>query len=250
MRLWLALGLLLVPAFAGCLDSLVGGGVSPSDYVSSKTYRKLVVEIDYATGKAPSSELQSFLKGRLQSVVDKPDGVDFRLDESLGDASRTWTDSAIRSYASDHASLKTEGNQAVLHVLFLAGHYQTSGVLGVTYGRGPIAIFSEDVDGMCSGLVIPGTCSTAPFYHSVVLHEMGHALGLVNNGLSMVHNHEASTCDHGNGNVQQDQRHSSNSNSVMFCGVEQAGLLGTLGSTPPNDFDSDDRADIHAAGGK
>ncbi len=245
MRSWLVAALVIAVALPGCLNGVFSGGVGPRDYLSSSTYRKLVVEIDYATGHKPADELLNFLKGRLQGVVDKPDGVEFQVGESLTDAGRTWSDGDLQSYAADHASLKTEGTTVVMHVLFVAGHSAKddgdSKVLGITFGAGPIAIFSEQVDGLCNSALIPGTCSTTPFYHSVVLHEMGHALGLVAHGIPMVQPHE----DSGHSG------HSSNSKSVMYWAVDSSSaFLQLLGNNPPSDFDGDDRADMHAAGGK
>jgi hypothetical protein len=249
MRSVAALALLLV-ALPGCFDGLLGGltAAGPTDYLRGSTYTKWVIEVDYATGHAPSDDLLSFLHDRLAAVVDKPEGVEFRLGESLTDADRSWTDDDLRSYAASHADESTGGQQVVLHLLFLAGHSSADNgdgkVLGVTFGHGPIAIFAATVDHACDANPLPHLgCSVPAVYKSVVLHEFGHALGLVNNGIPMVKDHEAKSCNGAN-----PKAHSANQNSVMFCTVDTSAVIAL--SAPPSSFDADDLADLHAAGGK
>lgn len=249
MRSSLAVVLVAAMALPGCLTS-VFGGVTPSDYLSSDPYSKWVIEVDYATGKAPSSALLDFVRGRLNEVANKPDGIEFRLNEALSDTGRTWNldNGELVRYAASHQDLKTEGNTVVTHLLFVRGGTNKdngdSKVLGVAFGRNPVVIFSDAIDGLCEGVLIG--CAIPRFYESVVTHEFGHAMGLVDNGIPMVRPHEASSC----GN-QADDGHSSNQNSVMFCGVENSSdILGLFGNVPPSSFDNDDRADLRAAGGK
>lgn len=239
-----SLSVLLVAALAlpGCLSGILGG-ISPSDYLSGDTYTKWVIEVDYATGKTPSTALLDFVRGRLNEVANKPDGIEFRLNEALTDSSRTWDFGELQRYADSHQSLKTDGNTVVTHLLFVRGGTTeddgNSKVLGVTFGRNPVVIFSDAIDGLCEGVLIG--CTVPPFYQSVVTHEFGHALGLVNGGTSMVRNHQ----DVANGS------HSSNKNSVMYYAVENSdAIIGILGNTPPTAFDNDDKADLKAAGGK
>jgi hypothetical protein len=79
------------------------------------------------------------------------------------------------------------------------------------------------------------------YENEVLLHEAGHAMGLVNNGIPMVHDHvdASETC----------RCHSSNSASIMHSGVDAIPLEYTWlksSDLPRRDFDSDDLADIKA----
>jgi hypothetical protein len=231
---------------AGCLQGLVGGGsVGPADYASDKTYKTWVIEVDHSSGAAPDGSLLDFVKGRLNSLVRK-DAIEFRQDETLAtDAGKAWNDAEVQSFAEQHRGLSTGGTQVVTHLVFLTGHSthdtDKNKVLGVTYGHELIAIFSDTVAASCNPGVLPllPSCRPADYFRSVVTHEFGHALGLVNTGAPMVRNHEDSDPAH--------RGHSSNRDSVMYWAVEGSSGLSLFGSNaPPTDFDDNDRADVRA----
>ncbi|MEA3203620.1 MAG: hypothetical protein QOI63_1299, partial [Thermoplasmata archaeon] len=136
--------------------------------------------------------------------------------------------------------------QVTTHLLFLTGHYVGDDgnrkVLGVTYGHGLVAIFSDSVKSACTSPIPLLGCDATPYFRAVLVHEFGHAIGLVDNGAPMVHNHEAGTC-----NNAPDRGHSANQGSVMFCQVESSLGFSLFGSGgPPTDYDDNDRADIKA----
>jgi hypothetical protein len=102
-------------------------------------------------------------------------------------------------------------------------------------------MFQETIREAAQGLPLV-TAPASSIEKAVLVHELGHILGLVNNHLPMATPHE----DTGH------ETHSTNQNSVMFWAVEQSDIVEFLqGRTePPNQFDSDDIADMRAAGGK
>lgn len=250
----LAASLGLALAMAGCLGSggggLFGGGPGPKDYVSDDRYTKWVVEVDVVQGQDPPAGVLDFLRSRLAGVVSKPDGVEIRIDDTLPARGGTWSQRDILDYSEAHFDAATSGGTVAIHLMFLDGQYQ-SNVLGATFSRetrsgevvetGPVVIFSQAIDDGCGPLCLTGT---APAFRSVLVHEFGHAMGLVDNGIDMVRPHEAATC-----NGQPDEGHSSNSQSVMNCTVETNGIF-NLAGTPPTEFDADDRADLCNAGGQ
>jgi hypothetical protein len=246
----------LALASSGCLGS--GGGLfgdqpGPRDFVSSADYTKWVIEVDFVQGQAPPAGVLDFVKGRLAAVVDKPDGIEVRIDETLPTRGGTWTQNDLLDLSDAHFQADTSGKTAAIHLLFVDGSYDQANVLGATFSResatgqvvstGPIVIFSQAIRDGCGPICLSGT---TPAFRSVIVHEFGHAIGLVDNGIAMVRPHEASTC----GNPPRpDEGHSSNSESVMNCDVETSGIF-NLANEPPTEFDSNDKADLCAAGGR
>lgn len=240
----------LAVVLAGCDSNVLRpGGNDSQDYITTK-YAHWVIEVDAASDNAPSQGLLDSLRDRLSPLVNPT--VDFVRDEKLATGDREWTTQQVLDFAAEHQGRKTGGDTVALHLLFLDGHYATAGVLGVTIGHDVIAIFPQTIQSNCQPISLnPCTYSYDQIALPVTLHELGHALGLVNNGTPMVRNHEAATCDTGSG-AKPNHGHSSNRNSVMYCAVEEGfSITAIFGQGDiPNTFDSDDRADIHAAGGK
>jgi hypothetical protein len=248
VRAWsLAVALVVLAAgIGGCLGSgpggLFSGDAGPRDFLSDRTYKKWVLEMDVIQGMEPPAGVLDLARSRLVSVANKPDGIEFRQDGTLPARGGVWTDKDILDYAAAHQDIDTGGRTAALHVLFLDGRYAKEEVLGVTYTArdgsrsGPVVVFSQAIRDGCGPLCLSGT---TPAFKAVFIHELGHALGLVNNGIPMEQPHED----------PNNPGHSSNPNSVMYYAAETNGVFNLAGG-PPTDFDANDRADLCKAGGK
>lgn len=233
-----ALATILVVAAAapGCLDEVFGASVGFHDYLQDGTYSKWVIEIDHVQGHAPSASAISTLKSRISPLVNKAT-IDVRVDDSFAGKSR-WTTGDIAALEDRYKDAQTKGDTVVTWVAYLDGEFEQSNVAGVTIGYDRIAIFVEAIDDACSlGTLCFG--AEMDVERAVIVHEFGHALGLVNRGADMKTQHE--DADH--------RGHSSNRNSVMWWQVESLGALAGLNSIPTQ-FDANDKADLCAAGGR
>lgn len=110
---------------------------------------------------------------------------------------------ALLALAEDHRDTTPSDEVALVHVLFVDGYYEEDGerndaVLGVSIGdTGVIAMFAPVIgDGPLARFVEQTT----------IVHEFGHAGGLVDNGLDMVDDHL--DAEHGH--------HCANDGCVMF----------------------------------
>lgn len=247
MRRWsLAVACLaLTVGLGGCLGSGgLFGGVGPRDYLSSKDYDTWIIEVDSVQGQAPSAGALDLLRSRLMEVADKPGGIEVRQSETLPARGGTWSARDIQDLDASSQNLRSDGGTVVTHLLFLDGEFSTANVLGVAIGHSTIAIFSETIRNNCT--IINGCLTGADsIFRAVLVHEFGHAMGLVNNGIGMATDREAEDCD-----GRPDKGHSNNQNSVMFCAVETSNVVNVFTNGPPTTFDAADKQDMCNAGGR
>ena len=127
----------------------------------------------------------------------------------------SWTGIELLDLAKQIAPSLNTGTTINMTVIFLNGLYNGSAsTLGVQFTGYPYAfVFKDVVTGVGGG-------ATAQRYieQATVVHEIGHAVGLVNNGLPMVTSHEDSAHKH----------HSTNTNCVMYWAVTSTTDILTL----------------------
>lgn len=239
---------------SGCFDRLketFTGDYTPpgkdhADFLDDAKYDSLLVEIDYADGFAPSQAALDLLKQRMNERLTKPGGIEVRLDDKISATSPTRTIEQVADLEDRHRDEKKGDGRAVLYVLYLDGNSdQDSGdslVLGAAYSGSSVVMFQETIRAAAEDIPLLTTSATS-IERAVLVHELGHILGLVNNHLPMQRAHEDAA----------HETHSTNQNSVMFWAVERSNIRNFLNggrTEPPTQFDSDDIADMRAAGGK
>lgn len=121
----------------------------------------------------------------------------------------SWSVEDLQALESKYRKSITSGTQASVFVVFLNGYYSQEGVtspgiIGVSIaGTTLIAIFKDVVDNASQG----SSSTVAKFMEqSTLVHEFGHVVGLVDNGLNMSTPHK--DVEHGN--------HCDNPNCVMY----------------------------------
>ena len=122
------------------------------------------------------------------------------------------------------------GDTFVIHILYLNGEYQDNDkTLGLAYTGSSFVLFKEKIED-ASFLLI----SSTDIEKSVIVHEFGHLLGLINNGYQSPHDHED----------PQHPNHSNNEESVMYWAIESQDIGNQISGEPPNEFDADDLDDL------
>ncbi|HJK99663.1 MAG TPA: hypothetical protein RMF84_20715 [Polyangiaceae bacterium LLY-WYZ-14_1] len=212
---------LLTVGTAACGD---GGGAGdglarPADYIRGSRATRLVIELDTVEGKAPRAGVADALTAGLAPLLDKPDGVVVEVDQTDLPAEgedRVWTFSALQDLADRTFDVPRPEGTIALHTLWLDGRFESGGVLGVAWANRHVAIFSDFLDRSCFRL-LPGiqeaVCVAAE--EAIWTHEVGHVLGLVNNGIPMVEDHQ----DEENG------AHDDSQDCVMYWAYENASLV-------------------------
>lgn len=259
MTAWVrpAAAILLAVLVGGCFGATSHEQVLPAQLnaeaiVTSHPYPDLLIEIDYAPGFAPTPSVLEDLVRTLERVTDKrtvtllppeelpQDDARFRGDVNWQGRVRGLHEEFFDSGAPD---ARGEGEAAFLHILYLNGHLENS------QGDWVAGLATEDAAFLFMDEIRDASDSTRnasvrlpyPASHRieriVLLHEVGHLMGLVNRGAPMVRPH-----DDGTG-------HSTNPESVMAGYSSARGALldeyaGTR--TLPPGYDEDDLADLAA----
>ncbi len=204
--------------------------------LSSAKYTSMVVEIDYDPGYMPEQSSINLLKTRLQEVCDKPNGISVELTETNFGHTGTWDANDVREQGWEHKSNQPQtGSTLYWQALFPSSEYSNEDgetVLGVAVDASTVAIFKETVED-AEGPIFSRP-SAEEIENSVLVHEFGHLLGLVNLVYKSPVDHEDK--DH--------PGHSNNEDSVMYWAIEQANLANIITGELPDDFDNDDLNDL------
>jgi hypothetical protein len=167
-------------------------------YLHASPFSRLELELDAVTGKAPRAASVSFIESALARVVAKPAGVAVVFDQQnlVGKgADGVWTFAELQALVPQIFGGPFLGSTLRMHVLFLDGQYENPNVLGIAWAGQHLALFTDVIERYCkqdpTNLLGDQVCIAAE--QGVWLHEAGHLLGLVNNGLPMAQPHDDAT---------------------------------------------------------
>jgi hypothetical protein len=226
-----------------------GPGLAPRHerYISSATDTRLVIELDYVDGSLPRAGAEDDLIARLSTLLDKPDGIEIVHDDVLtsrgGD--HAWTFEELRTLAAESFDDDGPAGTIAMHVMWIDGHSAddtASGrVLGLAWGHRFIAMFHDTLEDACTSSLLMQEAVCRSSQYLVWLHEVGHTIGLVDNGLAMVTDHKDDA--HG--------AHDASDQCLMYWAFEGESGVGLLrdrllGGGPMIDFDAQCLADVAA----
>jgi hypothetical protein len=200
----------------------------PIDHLYAKTTTELPIEIDYQPGAEPYTETLltgdpwKLFQANADALFNRQKNVTVPTTlpqmERLGDISGTeFTSQQILDIASRHRGMLSTTNSTSFYIVFLNGHFHDGkmvrkDVLGVSIGKtGVIAIFKPVI----ANAPALGPSSRPFIEQTTLIHEFGHAVGLVNNGVAMVTPHQDAA--HG--------AHDSDSSCVMYYANEGASAV-------------------------
>lgn len=186
-----------------------------SNYFSST--QKIVVNVYYEPGAEPFSGpsilnlyywriLEDNLNAIFQYRTSKPVVIVPKLLSDMksipAQGKSVWTIDDVIDLYHKQVQDKSTTSEAHFHILFLKGYSSDSqNVIGYNITNTPVlAIFKDVITKSGSNIV------QIYVEQSTVVHEMGHSLGFVNNGVPMKNNHQDPS--HGS--------HSTNSDCVMY----------------------------------
>lgn len=212
-------------------------GTSANDLLSAGKFTSLKIEIHFMPNNAPDPGAISHFQNLLNSLLNKSGGIQITQKQIASGGKSNYTLADIKSIEKSNRTVFTEGNTLGVYILITDGDYIENGVLGIAYLNTSFVLLGKTIRDNSGGI---GKASLTKLEATVMEHEFGHLLGLVNLGSSMQTNHEDAAHN----------KHCSNSNCIMYYASETTDILGFLltGSIPA--FDTNCANDLKANGGK
>ena len=242
--------LLLIVMFLGCspddnssvvedgsnpAPNLKATGSSANDFLAAADYESLRIEIVYVQNFRPSLQTINNLKQFLQQRLNKPGGITITETAIPSPGTSPYELTDVRKIEIDTRTLYNDVGVLALYILFLDGGHPTDTVnsftLGTAYRNTSCVIYENSVMNFSNR---PNGPDLAALESTVLLHEVGHLLGLVNFGSPQQNDHLDDAHD----------KHCENVNCLMFW---QAQMI--VNDNVPG-LDADCIADLRANGGK
>lgn len=199
-------------------------------YLRSSPASSLAVEVDWVSGRDPSPAALDHLGNVLNRELDKPGGISLRRGNRISSSRSSWTIADLAALERANRGVHSSGSRATMWIGYVGGSFASNpNALAVTFSASAAVIFRDRIDDAASSLVLAPAIE-----RSVLVHEAGHILALINIGYRSRFDHEDAA--HPN--------HSKNSASVMYWAVEDISIANLLRGGPPDDFDDADRADL------
>lgn len=184
---------------SGCLDALgySQGPSLPQALLLDRASSSIIVEVDAVDGRAPHPEALQLLRTTLEQVTGKP--VALAGPTPIASHGGGYREADLVRIHHETAFFSPGGyldnGRAVLHVLYLDGGPRDDAgdrhTLGRTLlGEGLVVVFRDSYSHAYR--LLNGTDwadASGEMDSHVLMHEVGHALGLVGNGVPQVRDH-------------------------------------------------------------
>lgn len=212
-------------------------GASAKDLLTNNSFSALLIEVQYIAGYAPDPaalvQLQQFLAIR----VNKPGGITITTRAIADPGSATLSLSQVREIENKNRTAFNNGTRLSLYILYSNSDYTDAGTLGIAYRNTSAALMGKKIHENSGSF---GQVSRTKLEATVLEHEVGHLLGLVDLGSAMQSEHK--DAPHGN--------HCSNNQCLMYYASETTDVFSFLSRNSPPTLDASCLADLKANGGK
>jgi hypothetical protein len=215
-----------------------GLGDEAAFFVRRAPYTKVVIEVGSTKSAVPRQAAIDQLTKVMKDLLDKPGGVTVKMDPPIDDVGHALTLAEVRAMEDASRTQFAQGDTEVFYYLVVnessTDDTAEGKVLGYAYRPTSMTIFQKTINAISGGL---GQPSRDVVESTVVAHEFGHVLGLVNTGTAMVAPHEDAA----------HPKHDSNTKCIMYYANNSSELVANLlaGGVIP-DFDQACRDDIAA----
>jgi hypothetical protein len=217
-------------------------GDSANDMMSGTNFDAIRFEIFYIEGLKPTENTISNFETFLSERLNKPNGIVVQLTQIASPGQAVYTINEIRDLEDDIRTKYNDEKEVAVFGIFIDGEYsentENGSVLGVAYRNTSFVVFEETVQRFSGQPLAP---STTVLETTVLNHEFGHLLGLVNAGTTPQTDHQ--DVEHG--------RHCTTEDCLMFWTAETGeGLLNSISGGVIPSLDPLCIQDLQANGGK
>lgn len=175
-------------------------------------------------GNAPLQSSFDNLKNFLETYLKKPGVILIQSDQLPAAGQASYSVSDLVNLEEEHRNEYARPDTLTAYLLITDGPYENESVLGVAYLNTSMSlsgsVIAENSDSI-------GQPSRTKLETTVMNHEFGHILGLVNIGSNMVENHEDA----------ENPAHCITESCLMYWAVETTDFIGNLtgGNVPELD---------------
>ena len=243
--------ILLLFVHTGCLKSMASEeekslptnfhdrrfGASAGDLLTDQDFRSLKVEIQYMKGFKPDLGAIVALEKFLKTHLHKPDGIVIftsEIDTALTASLRREDVLAIEKRNRQYYSYEQE---LAVYILYTNGEYVNPKILGEAYRNTSAVIYGKSIADHTGKL---GKPDRTKLEATILLHEMGHLMGLVNKGTAAQSEHTD----------EAHASHCSNTSCLMYWANGLEDKFGHLIKGTIPGLDSACLEDLKAKGGK
>jgi hypothetical protein len=234
-----------IPGTESAYETNAAPGTLAKHLLSNEHFQTLTVEIQPVVGFEPYQQSLNYLDLFLNKYLAKPGGIQIVTDPAIPAPAHAagqtgYTVDDVKKIESAHRKrYSTKGNLAVF-VLYADwdsnDDINSTKLLGEAYQNSSIVIFKNTMQTLWSAPTGTGI-SPYVFEATVLEHEFGHLMGLVN--------------ENGKGSTHEDPnspRHCVNKSCLMAAQIETSGT--NAAATAPPELDADCQADLKALAGE
>jgi len=212
-------------------------GASAPELLGNNMYKSLVVEIQFIAGFKPEPGTLEYLRNFLETYLHKPGGFNIVLKEIPAIKQNALSKDDVLTIEKEKRTQFVQQDKIAIYILFTNGVHPGNKILGMAYRNTSAVVYGKAIRKYSSKA---GRLSHQELESAVLLHEIGHLLGLVNKGSTSRSAHNDSTF----------KDHCNNKKCLMYHSVETKNLSSILlkGNMPV--LDSGCIEDLIANGGK
>jgi hypothetical protein len=249
MRYWFIALLLMV--LTGCVKSLGnderldvnfsfherGFGASNQELLKDDKFRSLKIEVQYMKGFKPDDDAIINMRKFLLQHLHKPKGISVATKQIDPDAKRVLNLKDVKAIEKGHRSMYSYGDEITIYILYTNGEFENRKILGQAYKNTSIVMYGKAIQ-KNSGTFRKRT--RTDLETTILLHEMGHLLGLAKEGTLMYTNHIDSN----------HKSHCEDTTCLMYYGIDISEKAGPVIRRGVPQLDKECLFDLVANGGK